>query len=204
MFSLCLSSPLSFLFYLRPQISFQTLTPAPSPLSRNFLRTQSFSYPRTLTCSPLHSSLTGEPSGSPPLLFEDIIEKDWSFLDFDAVNSDEERRRKSHRSISAARIQEGSRVLVCMGSEWFVDRLMESAPSCGLLLIIHASLLALAMIKEKYDNVRCWQGEITALPERFSGFDVVFVCYLPGMGVSLDQLLSSVGNRCCPGLPLLH
>ncbi|XP_020594208.1 uncharacterized protein LOC110034268 [Phalaenopsis equestris] len=90
-----------------------------------------------------------------------------------------------------------------MGSEWFIDRLIESAPSCELLLVIHESILVLAMIKEKYDEIRCWQGEITALPERFSRFDAVFACYFPGMGIPLDQLLSSAGRCCSPGARLL-
>ncbi|KAI0523246.1 hypothetical protein KFK09_005640 [Dendrobium nobile] len=202
MFPLCLSSTPSFLIYLPPQNYFQTRTLTPSPLSCSLPRNQSLNYTRTLTYSPIHS-FSSESSASPPLLIEDITERDWSFLDVDAVNSEDERRRKIHRNISAAAIREGSRVLVCMGSEWFVDQLVESVPSCELLLIIHESLFALAMIKEKYDNVRCWQGDITALPERFSRFDAVFVCYFPGMGVPLDQLLSSVGSRCSPGCRLL-
>lgn len=149
------------------------------------------------------SSPSGQTPASAPILIEEIIERDWSFLELDAINTDEERRRKTNRTISAGGVREGSRVLVCMGSEWFVDRLVESAPGLELLLVIHESLFALAMMKEKYDGVRCWQGEITALPQKFSRFDAVVVCYFPGMGVTLHQLLSSVASRCSPGGRLL-
>ncbi|KAG0458317.1 hypothetical protein HPP92_023154 [Vanilla planifolia] len=151
----------------------------------------------------VYSSLSSDSSGATSLPVVDVIERDWSFLDVDTVNTNEERYRKADRVIAAGGIQKGSRVLVCMGSEFFVDRLVESAPNCELLLVAHESLLALAVIKEMYDSVRCWQGQITALPQRFTQFDAVFVCYFPGMGVSLDEFLGFVAGRCSPGARLL-
>ncbi|KAK8958420.1 hypothetical protein KSP40_PGU002959 [Platanthera guangdongensis] len=195
MLPLCLRSAPSFVHFL-PRL--RTLNPSLSPISFRFLHNQETRSPRTLTFCSLCSPHSVEAPASAPILIEEIIERDWSFLEVDAINSDEERRRKTRRTISAGGVREGSRVLVCMGSEWFVDRLVESAPALELLLVIHESLFALAMMKEKYDWVRCWQGEITALPQRFSRFDAVFVCYFPGMGVSLHQLLSSVASCCSP------
>ncbi|PKA65156.1 hypothetical protein AXF42_Ash013277 [Apostasia shenzhenica] len=182
-----------------------TVTLSPLSLSSCFLRRHALRLRGTPTsCSArLCSSNSGNTSAAAPLPIQSLVERDWSFLELDTVNSDEERRQKALRIIAAAAVRECSRLLVCMGSEWFVDRLVESAPACVLLLVIHESLFLLAMIKEKYDQVRCWQGEIAAIPCDFSALDVVFVCYFPGMGVTTDQLLSSVAGRCSPGARLV-
>jgi hypothetical protein len=37
------------------------------------------------------------------------------------------------------------------------------------------------------------------VPGRFDAFDVVFVCYFPGMGVTAAALLKSLAKRCCKG-----
>lgn len=87
------------------------------------------------------------------------MEKDWSFLETDDSNSEEVHKQKISRIISAGEIQETSRVMVSTGSEAFVDQIVNSLPS-QLLLLVHDSLLVLACIKEKYDMVKCWQGEI--------------------------------------------
>ncbi|THU74873.1 hypothetical protein C4D60_Mb04t37990 [Musa balbisiana] len=115
----------------------------------------------------------------------------------------EQRADKARRIISAADIGgTGSRVLAALPTLSFVDRVVESAP-CELLVAIHESLFVLAMIKESHDRVRCWQGGVDAVPERFSPFDAVFICYFPGMGVSIDQLLSSLAGRSSPGSVVL-
>ncbi|XP_020104095.1 uncharacterized protein LOC109721088 [Ananas comosus] len=79
------------------------------------------------------------------------------------------------------------------------DALVESAGPCELLVAVHESLFALAMIKEAHDRVRCWQGGAAAVPEKFAPFDAVFVCYFPGMGLSIAELLESLAPRCSPG-----
>ncbi|CAL9166007.1 unnamed protein product, partial [Musa hybrid cultivar] len=115
----------------------------------------------------------------------------------------EQRADKARRIISAADIRgTGSRVLAALPTLSFVDRVVESAP-CELLVAIHESLFVLAMIKESHDRVRCWQGGVDAVPERFSPFDAMFICYFPGMGVSIDQLLSSLSGKSSPGSVVL-
>ncbi|KAL3841181.1 hypothetical protein ACJIZ3_025772 [Penstemon smallii] len=125
--------------------------------------------------------------------FEDFVEKDWSFLDIDA-----EHIEKIDRIISAGEIVESSKVLVSIGSEAFVDRVVYSSP-CEQLLIVHDSLFVLACIKEKYDNVKCWQGELINVPEKWAGFNVVFLYFLPALPFELDQVLAAIAERCLPG-----
>ncbi|CAL9138044.1 unnamed protein product, partial [Musa acuminata var. zebrina] len=84
----------------------------------------------------------------------------------------------ARRIIAAAEISEGSCGTPDRG---FINRVVESAP-CELMVAIHVSLFVLAMIKESHDRVRCRQGGVDAVPERFLPFDVAFVRYFPGMG----------------------
>ncbi|CAL9205219.1 unnamed protein product [Musa hybrid cultivar] len=42
------------------------------------------------------------------------------------------------------------------------------------MVAIHASLFVLAVIKESHDRVRCRQGLVDAVPERFLPFDVAW------------------------------
>ncbi|XP_073158124.1 uncharacterized protein [Henckelia pumila] len=130
--------------------------------------------------------------------FQDFVEKDWSFLDTDYPSSDEEHRLKMDRIISAGGVSETSRVLVSVGSEAFVDRVVETSP-VGMLLIVHDSLLTLACIKEKYDKVKCWQGEVINVPEKWTPFDVVFLYFLPGLPFELNEVLGALANRCLRG-----
>ncbi|XP_009397440.2 uncharacterized protein LOC103982276 [Musa acuminata AAA Group] len=164
-------------FHLRPRRSLRRLSSSPVP---------------PLLPSPVAFSASALPLG-------ELVERDWSFLDADATNNEEQRADKARRIISAADIRgTGSRVLAALPTLSFVDRVVESAP-CELLVAIHESLFVLAMIKESHDRVRCWQGGVDAVPERFSPFDAMFICYFPGMGVSIDQLLSSLSGKSSPG-----
>ncbi|KAK6149249.1 hypothetical protein DH2020_016774 [Rehmannia glutinosa] len=130
--------------------------------------------------------------------FEDFVEKDWSFLDTDETNGDGEHMQKIDRIISAGNIKETSKVLVSIGSEAFVDRVVYSSP-CEQLFVVHDSLLILACIKEKYDKVKCWQGEVINVPEKWTSFDVVFLYFLPALPFELDQVLAALAKRCLPG-----
>ncbi|CAA0841539.1 Unknown protein [Striga hermonthica] len=130
--------------------------------------------------------------------FEDFVEKDWSFLDPDETKADQEHMKKIDRIISAGKIEETSRILVSVGSEAFVDRVVCSSP-CEQLFVIHDSLLTLACIKEKYDEVKCWQGELVNPPEKWTNFDVVFLYFLPALPFELDQVLAALAGRCLPG-----
>ncbi|XP_078439453.1 uncharacterized protein LOC144709708 [Wolffia australiana] len=130
--------------------------------------------------------------------FEELVERDWSFLDSSPA------AKKSHRIsvfdviIAAAGLSPDSRALACFPAAGFIDRIAEVCP-CQLLIATHDSLFLLAEIKENHDSVRCWQGGVDAVPERFSPFDSAFVCYFPAMGVSIAELLRSLARRCSPG-----
>ncbi|CAM8970699.1 unnamed protein product [Rhodiola kirilowii] len=130
--------------------------------------------------------------------FQDFVEKDWSFLDTDNINTPVERHEKIGKIISAGEVQENSRVLVSIGAEDFLDRLVDTSP-CDLLLVVHDSLFALALIKEKYDQVKCWQGELIYVPEKWTPFDVVFLYFLPGMPFELNHIFEALAARCLPG-----
>lgn len=130
--------------------------------------------------------------------FEEFVEKDWSFLDFDDASGDGERMQRIGRIISAGNIKETSKVLVSIGSEAFVDRIVHSSP-CEQLLVVHDSLLILACIKEGHDKVKCWQGELIDLPEKWTDFDVVYLYFLPALSSELDHVLAALAKRCLPG-----
>lgn len=129
---------------------------------------------------------------------EEVIEKDWSVLDSDESSSGEEFKRSIDRIISAGKVEESSKVLVSTGSEEFVDLLVFST-HCKSLLVVHDSLLILALIKEKYDKVKCWQGETIYVPEKWAPLDVVFLYFLPALPFKLDEILGSLAKKCSPG-----
>lgn len=139
-------------------------------------------------------------TASPVVHCADLVEKDWSFIDSDVDESGWD--AKCRRIVSVAEVGEKSRLLVSFGASGFIDKIVTEC-QCETLLVVHDSLFDLAMIKEKYDRVRCWQGSIMDLPEKFLPLDVVFVCYFPGMGVSVEDLLASLARSCSPGLVFL-
>lgn len=134
--------------------------------------------------------------------FEDFVEKDWSFLETENTNTGEANKTKTDRIISAGEIEETSKVLVSIGSEGFVDQMVDSSP-CQQLVVVHDSLLTLACIKEKYDKVNCWQGELIYLPEKWTSFDVVFLYFLPALPFEVGQVFESLAKRCLPGARLI-
>lgn len=136
-------------------------------------------------------------SSSPPeetVSMVDFHEKDWSFLE----SMDSEQNQKLEKIIKAGEVTESSRVLVSISSEGFVDRLVESSPS-QLLLIVHDSLFVLACVKEKYDKVKCWQGELIYVPEKWSPIDVVFLYFLPALPFGLDEVFKTLSQCCSSG-----
>lgn len=137
--------------------------------------------------------------GSIPVIdFEDFSEKDWSFLDSEDLISNQDYNDKLNRIIVSGQIENSSRVMVSAAAEGFVDQLVDSSP-CNLLLVVHDSLFVLAGIKEKYDNVKCWQGEVVYVPEKWAPLDVVFLYFLPALPCSLDQVFGALAKRCSPG-----
>lgn len=130
--------------------------------------------------------------------FEEFVDKDWSFLEFDGTDSDAEHMHKIDRIISAGSIKETSKVLVSIGPEAFVDKIVFSSP-CEQLFVVHDSLLVLACIKERHDKVKCWQGELIDLPEKWTAFDVLYLYFLPALSSELDQVLEALAKRCLPG-----
>ncbi|KAI3826346.1 hypothetical protein L1987_00393 [Smallanthus sonchifolius] len=130
--------------------------------------------------------------------FEDFVEKDWSFLDADDINSDEFYKQNIDKIISAGKVGEDSKVLISTGSEGFVDRVVDTR-SCKQLLVVHDSLFVLACIKEKYDKVKCWQGELIFVPEKWAPFDVVFLYFLPALTFELNQVFGALSKVCAQG-----
>lgn len=128
------------------------------------------------------------------------MEKDWSFLESAGANL--------QSALAAGALSPASRVLALTPTASFVSSLLASSP-CELLVAAHESMYVLAGVKEAHDEVRCFHlegggggrggGVVEAVPERFDDFDVVFVCYFPGMGVSAAALLKSLAKRCSKG-----
>ena len=138
--------------------------------------------------------------GQIPLVdFEELFEKDWSFLDSDDLVANEDYSEKVERIIAAGQIEESSRVMVSAPSEGFVDRLVDSSP-CSLLVVVHDSLFVLAGIKERHDKVKCWQGELIYVPDKWAPLDVAFLYFLPGLPFSLDQVFEALAKCCLPGI----
>lgn len=144
-------------------------------------------------CSAIASSNDGTVS---MINFEDVMEKDWSFLEH--PDSSAEHKQKIDEIISAGEITETSKVMIAISSDEFVDRVLESS-ICKQLLVVHDSLFMLACIKEKYDKVMCWQGEVIYIPEKWTPFDVVFLYFLPALPFELDQILDALRKCCSPG-----
>ncbi|KAF3645143.1 putative activator of 90 kDa heat shock protein ATPase -like protein 1 isoform 1 [Capsicum annuum] len=144
-------------------------------------------------CSAIASSNDGTIS---MINIEDVMEKDWSFLEY--LDSSEEHKQKIDKIISAGEITENSKVLIAISSNEFVDRVVDSS-NFEQLLVVHDSIFMLACIKEKYDMVKCWQGELIYVPEKWAPFDVVFIYFLPALPFELGQILEALRKRCLPG-----
>ncbi|XP_051138615.1 uncharacterized protein LOC127256576 [Andrographis paniculata] len=138
--------------------------------------------------------------------FEEFVEKDWSILDDDDDDDDDdkdgegERLQKMDRIVAAGNMKETSKaVLVAVGSEAFVDRVVAACPPCAQVLVVHESLFILAGIKERHDKVKCWQGEVINVPEKWAPLDAVYLYCLPALPFDLDRLLAALGKKCLPG-----
>ncbi|BAT85366.1 uncharacterized protein LOC124826611 [Vigna umbellata] len=188
----------SFLSIPSPPCNFHSLLQSKhQPFTHNLRSTALTLSPISLTPKPSLRRATDSnidapislPEGASFVSIPEIVEKDWSVLD--CVE-----QRSVERIVSAGKVQEGSRVLVSTGSEDFVDSLVGLTSS---LFVVHDSLLVLACIKEKYDRVKCWQGEIVHVPEKWAPFDAVFLYFLPALPFKLDQILGSLAGKCAPG-----
>jgi len=158
---------------------FHTLSPIPLTQKPTFLRATDSNIDAPISL----------PEGASFVSIPEIIEKDWSVLDC-------AEHRTTDRIIASGNIEQSSRVLVSTGSEDFVDSLAGLTPS---VFVVHDSLLTLACIKEKYDRVKCWQGEIIYVPEKWAPFDAVFLYFLPALPFKLHQILESLAGKCAPG-----
>ena len=176
------------------------------PKKLNFLQSHYLS-PKLLSLSTKQSNVSRHrafslSSSSPPeetVSTVDFHEKDWSFLE----SMETQQTQKLEKIVKAGEVTESSRVLVSFSSEAFVDRLVESSPS-QLLLIVHDSLFMLACVKEKYDKVKCWQGELIYVPEKWSPLDVVFLYFLPALPFGLDEVFKTLSQRCSSGNSVLN
>ncbi|KAK9943900.1 hypothetical protein M0R45_009490 [Rubus argutus] len=68
-----------------------------------------------------------------------------------------------------------------------------------LLLVVHDSLFVLAGIKEKHDKVKCWQGELIYVPDKWAPLDVVFLYFLPAVPFNLGQVFGALAKCFSPG-----
>nr|CAB3501488.1 unnamed protein product [Digitaria exilis] len=171
----------------QPQLQSQPPNPKPLRLGLSVTLTPATAAPR----------LAAVPDG---VAIADVVEKDWSFL--------ESAGGGLQRALAAGALSPSSRVLAVTPTAAFVGALLASTP-CDLLVAAHESLYVLAGVKEEHDEVRCFHlegggggrggGVVEAVPERFNDFDVVFVCYFPGMGISAAALLKSLAKRCSKG-----
>jgi len=125
----------------------------------------------------------------------DFMERDWSFLEQNSSNG------KIKRVVDAAQVEQNSRVLVCLGTQQFVDYLCMTTPC--VLSVMHYSVLELANIKEKYDNVKCRQGDIVGMPSSSPPLDVVFINCLPALKYSLPRIFEALVRCCAPGARLI-
>ncbi|PWA59722.1 hypothetical protein CTI12_AA352150 [Artemisia annua] len=168
-----------------------------SPFANNWFPSLSIQ-PTSISYKPTTCGVAPTEGTVSVLNFEDFAEKDWSFLDADDINSDEVYKQNSDRIICAAKVGEDSSILISTGSEGFVDRVVETC-SYKQLLVVHDSLFVLACIKEKYDKVKCWQGELIYVPEKWAPFDVVFLYFVPGLPFDLGQVFGVLSKVCLPG-----
>lgn len=181
---------------LQPHYGFDSCCFGGNQQSSAFPKFSSVSFKNSMPNYLSASSVVGSGNEGPVSVmnFEDMMEKDWSFLEIEETNSEEQH----NQIISAAEIDESSKVLISIGSEGFIDRVINSSP-CEQLLVVHESLLTLACIKEKYDKVKCWQGDLINLPQKWGPFDAVFLYFLPGLSSPLGQLLETLAKHCLPG-----
>ncbi|KAJ8535859.1 hypothetical protein K7X08_034260 [Anisodus acutangulus] len=199
-----ISSSLSFLALISPlHTSRQCLSLQPAPQRYAFnshgnstfsVHVKSASFHNLQSC---FSTIASSNDGTVSVVnFKDVMEKDWSFLEY--PDSSDEHKQKIDEIISAGEITETSKVLIAISSDEFVDRVVDSS-ICRQLFVVHDSLFMLACIKEKYDKVKCWQGELIYVPEKWTPLDVVFLYFLPAMPFELGQILEALGKRCLPG-----
>lgn len=160
------------------------------------LKPSSLSFkPRQLTSLQLPCA----PSVSASLLVthKDLNEPDWSFVEAPSGHPREHLRHV----ITSASLPPSSRVLVALPTPRFIDELLDPVQGAEPQLVVayHESLLMLSNVKEEHDEVRCFQGDVAAVPPKFAPLDVVFVCYFPGMRVSIGELLRSHASICSSG-----
>lgn len=125
----------------------------------------------------------------------EFMDRDWSFLEQNSSNG------KMKRVVDAAQVEQNSRVVVCLGTQQFVDYLCMTNPC--VLSVMHYSLLELANIKEKHDSVKCRQGDIVGMPSSSPPLDVVFINCLPALNHSLPRIFEALVRRCAPGARLI-
>lgn len=125
----------------------------------------------------------------------EFMDRDWSFLEQNSSNG------KMKRVVDAAHVKQNSRVVVCLGTQQFVDYLCMTTPC--VLSVMHYSLLELATIKEKHDSVKCRQGDILDMPSSSPLLDAVFINFLPALNHSLPRIFEALVRRCAPGARLI-
>ncbi|KAJ3674082.1 hypothetical protein LUZ60_006074 [Juncus effusus] len=193
---------------------------ASSPLSLSLLsslphKTLNNPKPQTFTVTlptPRLSSFKPLSCASPSLsssqvTYQDFNERDWSFVE---PSSSEQQCQRLTQVVNSASLPPLSRVLVALPSLGFVNALLgpvqggeEPVELPEQVVAYHESLVMLGNVKEEHDAVRCFQGDVASVPAKFAPFDAIFVCYFPGMKVSVGELLRSHVPLCSSGSRLV-
>jgi hypothetical protein len=101
----------------------------------------------------------------------------------------------------AANLQPAYKVLDCGCG---VGRLLPHLLAAGVqdIVAVDLSVMMIALVKEQFDDVRCWQGDIVDLPATFGPFDVVFLNEVLESVHSQEVVLQAVARLLRPGMDL--
>lgn len=167
------------------------------PQARGSSRTPGTSVPKSAT----PKTKSAPPKPATPTVKSNVFDsaelldaQDWSFL----AETSSWTNENMAVVVAAAQLEQDSKVVLCMGTEQFVDYLCSVTPSIALS-VLHYSLMELANIKESHDSVRCRQGDIVDISSSWSKLDVVFINYLPALVCPLPQIFQALVKMCAPG-----